>query len=691
MIAMSDMENDKQKSDVQEIEKPEMTENVQQEVESEQKVEDQTALDVDVQEPISEKEEPAVSGQVTKEEPSVEDPNGKKQFQEDSVEPEGNEDEVISVTEATPSTGTEEDSSDNEGEEQEEQEEIIDFHKMDKSQIVAFAVELKGETDIRKMDQRLKAVKERYDELFGEDRNLALEKFLGVEGNAEEDFEFKGDGQDDLFEECYRELRTKRNQFFKSLEKERDDNLKTKTQILEDIRQLVDGEETDSSISKIRELQDQWKKTGPVPGAQNKTLWANYNALLDRFYDARSIYFELKDLDRKKNLKLKTELCDKAEELDKLDKIQDAVSQLNELHDEFKHIGPVPKDDQEPLWQRFKTASDKIYVKRRGFVDELKKELHSNLEKKIALVEEVRPFIEFKSEKITDWNAKTKEVLALQDKWNAIGGMPRDKAKEVNKSFWSSFKQYFANKNAFYKELDSHKDENLVRKMELVEKAESLKESTDWNKTSEELKKIQAQWREIGPVPDESKKEVFKRFKDACDQFFSKKRAEVGNQHKEFEENYKKKSSLCDNMSQMLSADTVDLEKIYEKLDEYMQIGFVPRKVLKKMHKQFDDFVDSVMTSDLLTDDDKNDFQTNLQLAKAAASGRGDNRGNRKEGALKRKITNLENDINTYKTNIDFFAASKNADKLKLEFEEKINQSIKELDTLKKQLRELRS
>lgn len=224
----------------------------------------------------------------------------------------------------------------------------------------------------------------------------------------------KHDELNERFEANYQLYRDRRKKHYRELEQQKDENLKTKIEILDRLRDLVDGEETITSLNVIKELQKEWKSVGPVPGSQSKTLWANYNALLDRYYDQRSILFELKELDRKKNLEAKTELCVKAEELAESEDVPYAIKHLNDLHEEYKHIGPVPKEEQEPLWQRFKAASDAIYEKRKDFVKNLKEIQTENLEKKEQIIEKLKPFLDFDSDRIKEWNSKTKEILAIQ-------------------------------------------------------------------------------------------------------------------------------------------------------------------------------------------------------------------------------------------------------------------------------------
>ncbi len=565
-------------------------------------------------------------------------------------------------------------------------EEQIDYDHLDKDQIEEHLAKLSREDDIRGIDRHLKPIKARFDELFQLQRKEALDKFL-EEGFEEDDFEYREDDQSQKIHAYLELLRDKRHKFYSDREKQKEENLKRKEEVLEKIRELIDGEESDISIKGVKELQEEWRSIGPVPGQHNKTLWANYNALLDRFYDARSIYFELKDLDRKKNLNLKLDICERAEALDKMENIKDAVVQLNELHEEFKHVGPIPRDEQENIWQRFKAASDKIYVKRKGFVEELKKSLHENLEKKIALADETDKFSSFDSDRISEWNKKTKEIQDLQRRWEQVGGVPRDKAKQVNKKFWGGFKHFFANKSAFFKRFEAQRDDNLKKKQELVQRAEELKESDDWQGTTEQYKKLQMEWKEIGPVPEKFRNSIYEEFKAACDHFFNRRREQNKEQNQEYEENYQKKQVVCNSIAELAKTEQPDLDLLYDLIDEYNSIGFVPRNVMRKIQERFNQVTAQVINSKSLEDSEREELRMNIEVSRLKGGPHANRKLFRKENSLKRKIDNLQNDINTWKTNMEFFASSKAADQLKKDFEVKIEKAQEELKTLRKELR----
>jgi len=568
----------------------------------------------------------------------------------------------------------------------EEEEEPIDYSALSKSELLELAVTLSKEDRFVKADNRLKQIAPFFNEIVSKEREAALTKFKEDGGEAG-DFDFR-DEDAIKFDGYYKIIKERKAKYFSNLEKEREDNYKHKLEVLEKLRLLVDGEENNTSINALKELQEEWKAIGPIPGQHVHTLWANYHAIIDRFYDHRSIYFELKELDRKKNLKAKLVICEKAEELSKLEDFREATSQLNELHEEFKHIGPVPRDEQEALWERFKSASDAVYANRKEYVEKQKEVFEGNLVKKINVVEKVKAFKGFDSDRINDWNAKTKEILAVQKEWEAIGGIPRDKAKAINKEFWGTFKGFFNDKNAFFKKLEAFRGENLEKKNQLVEKANEIKDSEDWGKAAEALKRLQRDWKEIGPVPEKHRNEVYERFRAACDHFFNKKREHDQEADKEFIGNLERKKEICSKISELSGSEEFTPEKIYDLVDQYAEIGFVPRKDIKFIKSEFDKAVQSVLKNAKgLNEDELSELKINLQLSQIKGGPDANRKLNRKENAIKRKISGLEEDVNLWQTNILFFANSKNADKLKSEFEEKIAKAKSDIVNLRKELK----
>ena len=607
----------------------------------------------------------------------------------------GSEDNVVdakAVSETKASSSDELDIHDHDNQEHEDDhEEEIDYSSYSKQELVE-VIKAAGHADnVLRADTTLRAIKPYFDEIRDAERKEALDKFVAG-GGSPDDFDFKNDELNTRFDANYRLIKDRKSKYYQEKEKQKEINLVKKQELLEQIREFVDSDETNISFDTFKSLQNEWKKVGQVPAAHNRTLWANYNALMDRFYDKRSIYFELKELDRKKNLEAKIELCERAEQLVKIENLKEGIAQLNELHEEYKHIGPVPNEEREALWHRFKAASDAVYERRKGYVEELKVQFEENLVKKTALCEEVEKFTDYNSDRIKEWNEKTKEILALQKNWEAIGGMPKEKGKEINKKFWSSFKTFFHNKGEFFKRLDHERKDNLIKKVELVSRAEEIKDSTDWIKTANEFKKLQKEWKEIGPVPEKQRNEIYKQFKNVCDHFFDQKRGSSKEIDKEYEANLKVKEEICNKINELAKSDNADLDSLRDLQQAFNDAGFVPKKSMSIIKSKYSEAVDRFINAiPGITNEERHDIRLENQLNKILNEPNAEQKIFRKEQNIRKVIGSLENDIALWKNNIEFFAQSKTADKLKDEFDEKIAVAIKELKHLKQQLRMLRS
>ncbi|WP_439475405.1 DUF349 domain-containing protein [Algoriphagus formosus] len=599
--------------------------------------------------------------------------------------------EEKSETEVDSKDDIESAASDDESEEdseEEEHEEEIDLEGLSKAALIKLLKEKTADApNPSKIEKLVTNIKSAFDEYTSKEREEAFEKFKS-DGGAEDDFDFRPSDEEKEFNRVFFEFRAKVNSIRKEAERQKEKNLESKNQILDRLRELVDGEETTLSINAIKAIQEEWKSIGPVPSSQNRSLWASYNALMDRFYDNRSIYFELKELDRKKNLEAKLELCDKAEALKDHANLQEAIKELNELHEEFKHIGPVPREEQEPLWQRFKAASDAVYDRRKAFYESQKEVFKKNQEEKEQLVEKLKDFLDFKADRIKEWNAKTKEILEIQKQWEKIGQVPREAAREINRAFWGSFKQFFSHKNQFFKELDEVRATNAAKAEELIQKADAIKESTDWQATANEMIKLQQDWKKLGPMPEKNRDGLYKRFKSACDFFFDQRRNANKQANSEYEENLKKKKEICAKILEAAKSNPTE-EQITEFVKEFNDLGFVPRKNMKEIQAEFKTAVDSYLEH-MEQDFDRDDFLFRLNLNRIQGDPNANKTFNKKEHGIRKQISDLENNITLWKNNLEFFAASKTADKLKNQFDAKIQKAEEEIEKLKKKLSILR-
>ncbi|GAB2575800.1 DUF349 domain-containing protein [Spirosoma areae] len=600
-----------------------------------------------------------------------------------------------------------------------------DFVNLLETQMAAIRVASVTPGDFKKADLLLKEVKPLFDQMKRAEREAALQAYIGETG-ADEGFEYKYDDSVSRFDELYKQIKSQKNTYFQNLDKAKDTNFASKTELLTRLRELVETDENNAGDPKIswnefKKIQDDWKGAGNINSPHNATLWATYHALVDRYYSNRNIYFELKELDRKRNTTLKTEVIEKVEAMakgsDETPVTRQTIDEANALFEEYKHIGPAPKAEQEVLWGRMKAALDVLYDKRRGQTNEQRKESAQLYEEKSAIYEELVPITSFASNSINDWNDKTKAVMTLQDRWNAIKGpMPREEGKELSKKFWAALKTFFHNKGEFFKQLESKREENLRAKTNLCEQVEAIlaagEESPEITQTVIEL---QRQWKNIGQVPEKQKNTIFDRFKAACDAFFTKKRSKNQETEREFEGNLTKKITLIERIEAAATANA-DLSQLNEFKQEWNSIGFVPKKDMQSTQKRYINAVNALVgaTGKIpAKDKERIMLQSEAEATRTGGSRTGDARpgsprtdgprtggrdrdfnrgdrdggGNKRESDIRRRITAIENDIATYRNNIEFFARSKNADKLRAEIDRKIADAEKQLEELRHQLR----
>lgn len=575
--------------------------------------------------------------------------------------------------------------------EEHDDESNVDYSNYSKEQLASAVKELTKETNFSRIDRIIKVVRPLFNAIRNKEKAAALDKFI-AEGGIQDDFDYKGDTVDHDFDATVKLLRSKKNKYFKEQEEQKNENLARKNIVLEKLRSLADGEDTENSFAEFKLLQKEWKSIGPVPNTQSRSLWANYTALLDIYYDQRSIYFELKELDRKKNLEYKLELCERAEKLAEEESIKVAVKELNELHNEFKYTGPVSREEKDNVWNRFKAASDAVYARRDAHMAELHEAFKKNLETKKLLIEELTPFVQFNSDRIKEWNSMTKEILALQKRWESVGAVPRSQTKEINRLFWSTFKSFFANKSNFFKKLDGEREKNLELKQELINKANAIKDSTDWENASEELKRLQQQWKDIGPVPEKQREKIYKEFKTTCDEFFGKRREQFSKQDEEQADNLKQKKELCDLMEKHAVEKSGTPELLYSSVEKFNAIGFVPRKAIKSIKSRFDKAVAAYITSlPEVGEEEKERLAMGVQLVGLKNDPHGERKIHHREQSIKTQIHKAENDIAILRNNMEFFGRSKNAEKLKGEFAEKLEVASSHLSDLKKQLKLLKT
>ena len=524
-------------------------------VESSEKIEEPAAENSEIEIQSTENQPVENSGKI--EEPAAESPENKSE-----------EAETGSESEVTDKNNLEASGEDAEN---------LDFSVCSKEKMLEISASLFEVKSFRKTDIIIGKLREEIDGRNREVREQQLKVFL-EEGGEADAFYYKNDDLTQQFYDNVRALKKRKTDYYSELEKNKKENGKAKNRILDEIRQMVESESATNKVAeRIRVLQQEWKEIGSVSAQGADNLYKSYRALLDRFYSLRNQEHQLMILDRKKNTEIKKVLCDRAEELIGEENINSAIARLNKLHEEYKETGPVLREEQEKLWQRFKLASDKLYEKKRAYIEVLRVKLEANMKVKQELCLKIEEFPDFTSERITDWNKKTKEILAVQKEWEAVGSVPREVAKTLNKQFWANFKAFFSVKSSFFEQLEKQRRANLSLKEELCVEAETLQENIDWDKTAAALKALQGKWREIGPVPEAQRESIYARFKKACDTFFERKRNKSAAKSKEFAENLKTKTEICAKIAGIAPGEK-PLETLTGLISEWSAVGFVPKK-----------------------------------------------------------------------------------------------------------------
>jgi len=592
--------------------------------------------------------------------------------------------------------------------EEEEHTPDVDYSQLSKEQLVKLLenelASVNGDGAkpalLKKAEAVVKEIRPVLDNIKQHDRETALKAFVADNGD-EDGFEFKYDAETQKIDALSREIRGLKNSFYQSQEKEKEKNFNVKTALLQRLRTLLEDEgtrETDasglkSSWEEFKKIQEEWKSAGNIASPHNGTLWATYNALIDRYFSNRNIYFELKELDRRRNAELKAELCEKVEELGKSlenrPMTREILNEANHIFEDYKHLGPAPKEDQEKLWQRFKVAMDVLYDAQRGQFAEQKKSMQENYEQKAKIYELIVPFTTYNSGSIKEWNAKTKEIMAFQDQWVSLKGiMPRDEGKELSKKFWASLKTFFNNKGEFFRQLEAKREQNLELKNQLCTDAEAILATGEDNASNtQKIIELQKKWKGIGQVPEKYKDTIYDRFKKACDAYFNQKRAKNKEVEDEFEENLKRKTDLIDRIEAAAKdKDESSLNLLSAFKSEWTSIGFVPKKDMQAVQKRYIAAINTYVSAiGQLSSREKEQavLESEVELVRD-----GDSSRNlfRKESDIRRKATQLENDIALWQNNIEFFAKSKTSDRLKAEFERKISAAQAQLQELKHQL-----
>jgi len=478
----------------------------------------------------------------------------------------------------------------------------------------------------------------------------------------------------------------KRKEHFDNIQKQQEDNFEKKLVLLDDLKKLIEeGEPLKNTFDEFRKIQEKWREIGMVSKDKSNDLWLNYNHHVQMFLDKVKLNRELRDLDMKKNLEIKVELCEKAEELIIEKSLHESFKKLQELHLKWKETGPVPSDVKDQIWDRFRNASEKIREIRIQHYDNLNKKFEANLEAKQALVDKARNIASAEVNTMKEWNAATKEMNELFGLWRTIGPAP----KENNDQVWTDFKgildAFYAARKEYFNAIRSELNENYNKKLNICLEAESLKESSDWKKTTNDLIRLQNEWKKIGPVPKIKSDVIWKRFRTACDDFFNKKKEYFENLSTAEAENLQKKLDLIRELDEYQYTDDnkENINVIHDFQRRWFDIGRVPIEKKDEIQHEWQKKIDQVLEKLKISRFESENTRYKERMESVSKSSDGRDKMWNEVKKLRFNISKLEQDVQLWENNLSFFANSKNADILLKEFKDKIENAKTDIKIMK--------
>lgn len=507
----------------------------------------------------------------------------------------------------------------------------------------------------------------------------AREKFI-EEGGKAEDFMPAPDMDEENFKAQLSLIREMRNKAAEALEAEKQQNLKRKQEIIERIKALAaTPEDADKGYNEVKELQAEWKELKAVPAENATELWKNYQLYTEQFYDQLRLNHEMRAYDFKKNLEIKTHLCEAAEKLADVEDPISAFHQLQKLHQEYRETGPVAKELRDEIWKRFKDASTVINKRHQDHFEAIKAKEEENLAKKTELCQQVEA-LEFDGLKTyAQWEEMTKQVLAIQAEWKTVGFTPRKVNAEIFERFRMACDRFFQAKTAYFKANREKLNANLTAKNALIEKAEALKDSTDWGATTNKFVELQKEWKAIGPVAHKVSDAIWKRFNDACNYFFEQKNAANAGQRKEEEANLELKKGVIAELEKLVENGSDDLLKSVRELQaRWNEIGHVPYSKKEKMYRRYRELCDKIYDTLHETAGRRrmDNFRKNV-------ADKGGSELTRERGRLQNALENKKQEIQNYETNLTFFrSSSKKGNSLVADIEKKVERLKEDLNEI---------
>ena len=567
------------------------------------------------------------------------------------------------------------------GEETQEELSAADVDKDDlsnksKQELVELFESLLETEPVQILRKSVEAIKIAFYKLHRAEVDAARRNFEAEAGEGAE-FVPQVDALEVKLKDLFKLYRTRRDEYISNLDSIKEENLKTKLAIIEELKELVNSDEAlNSTFAKFRELQQRWKDTGLVPQQKVKDVWETYNLHVENFYNFIKINKELRDLDLKKNYEQKIQLCEQAEALITEPSIVEAFHKLQKLHDEWRETGPVANEYKEALWERFKVASSRINKQHQEYFDAIKQEQMKNLELKSELCAKTEALVDHPYSSRKEWNKASERLIEIQKIWRTIGFAPKKENTRIYERFRAACDRFFEAKRKFYEGVKSEMEHNLQLKQEICEAAEALQNSEDWKHATEELIALQAKWKQVGTVSRRYADQVWKRFRAACDNFFERKAKHFASIEDEHEVNLQKKLALIEQMHAAdIKAGGYDMIKDFQR--RWSEIGYVPIKQKDAVQKKYKEAVDAMFGVLRGSERDRsmNRFKERLQGMKAGA----EKRMRSERERLYNRVRQMEQDIALLENNIGFFSKSKNADAMIADIRDKIAKAKQEL------------
>ena len=489
------------------------------------------------------------------------------------------------------------------------------------------------------------------------EREAAQREYLEAGGDPDK-YQVMPDEDEEAFKQEMSIIKEKRQKAFLEQEQEKQENLEKKLAIIEKIKAMATSpEEAGKSYSDFKALQQEWKEIKTVPADKANELWRNYQLYVEQFYDLLKLNIEAREYDFKKNLEIKTRLCEAAEKLADEPDVISAFHQLQELHQQYREAGPVAKDLREQVWARFKEASTVINKRHQQHFEQLRAKEEENLQRKTELCEKVEAIAAEEKKGSADWEKQTKQIIELQQEWKTIGFAPQKMNVKIFERFRAACDDFFSRKGEFFKDLKSKFAENAEKKRALVEQAQALKDSTEWKKTSDKLIALQKEWKTIGMVPKKLGDQLWNDFLGACNHFFEARNAANAGTRNEEKENLEKKRSIIAKLKELAEEKAEDIqEKVHELVEEYNKTGHVPFKEKDKLYKEYHEITDKLYKEFHISAARRrlDSFKSNLK----SMAERGATALDSERSRLMRRYEQLRQEINTYENNLGFLNAS---------------------------------